>query len=141
MAKIERNKQQCQKTSVFELSKYPKMKNLSLFPFPGKIRSLFAIFGIFLPGNREESQVKGVESKFDEYFFIHVIPDQLPVKSFSSNIFQFCGYRSQRTFQKNFNLDFQFWLGFLVPLLHFLKTYLNLPGAEFNAESSSTNFR
>ena len=30
-----------------------------------------------------------------------------PVKEIGSNIFQFCGYISQRTFQKNFNPDFQ----------------------------------
>ena len=35
-------------------------------------------------------------------------------------IFQFSVYRSQRTFQKN-NTDFQIWLVFLVPFLHFLK--------------------
>ena len=39
-------------------------------------------------------------------------------KNFGSNIFQFCGYRSQWTFQKNFNPDFQIWLVFLVPFLH-----------------------
>ena len=41
---------------------------------------LFAIFGIFLPGNRARSKVKWVGSKFDKYYFIHTIPGQLPVK-------------------------------------------------------------
>ena len=36
------------------------------------------MFGIFLPGNRAGSQVKGVKSKFDKYYFIHTIPGQLP---------------------------------------------------------------
>ena len=53
---------------------------------------------------------------------IHTVPGQLPVKKIGSNIFQFFsgGYISQRTFLKNFNPDFQIWLVFLVPFLHFL---------------------
>ena len=58
------------------------MKSLSPLPFPGKIPLLFAIFGIFLPGNRAGSQVKGAVPKFDKYFFIHTIPGQLSVKRF-----------------------------------------------------------
>ena len=58
------------------------MKSCSPLPFPGKIRVLFAIFGIILPGNTVESQVKGVESKFDKYYFILAIPGQLPAKKF-----------------------------------------------------------
>ena len=106
------------------------MKSFSSLSFSGKIRLLFAIFGIFLPGNRAGSQVKRVESKFDKYYFIDTIPGQLSVKKFGSNIFQFCDCRSQRTFQKNFNLDFQIWLVFLVPFLHFLKTQVKLSDAE-----------
>ena len=56
------------------------MKALSPLPFPGKIRLLFAIFGLFLPGSRTGSQVKGLESKFDKSCFIHTIPGQFPVK-------------------------------------------------------------
>ena len=70
------------------------------------MRLLFAILGVTLPGNTVGSQVKGVESKFDKYYFIHTVPGQLPVKKIGSNIFQFCGYISQRTLQKNFNPDF-----------------------------------
>ena len=44
------------------------MKSLSPLPFPGKLRLLFAIFGIILPGNTVESQVKGEELKFDKYY-------------------------------------------------------------------------
>ena len=106
--------------SVIELSKYVKIKSLSSLPFPGKIGLLLAIFGIFLPENRVGSQVKGGESKFDKYYFIHTIPGQLSVKKFWFKCFQFCGYRSQRTFQKN--LDFQILVVFLVPFLHFYKT-------------------
>ena len=40
-----------------------------------------------------------------------------------------------------FNLDFQIWLVFLVPFLHFLKTSVNLPDAESDAESTVTNFK
>ena len=43
-------------------------------------RLIFAIFGIFLPGNRVGSQVKGVKSKFDKYYFIHTIHGHLPVQ-------------------------------------------------------------
>ena len=43
-------------------------------------------------------------------------------KSFGLNIFQFCSYRSQGTFQKNLKPDFQIRLVFLVPFLHCLKT-------------------
>ena len=50
--------------------------------FPGKMRLLSSVFGISLPENRAGSQVKGVESKFDKYYFIHTIPGQLSVKDF-----------------------------------------------------------
>ena len=43
-----------------------KVKVLSPFPFPGKTRLLFAMFGLLLPGNRVRLQVKGLESKFDK---------------------------------------------------------------------------
>ena len=56
------------------------MNSLSHLPFLGKIRLLFVIFGIFVPGNRAGSEVKGVESKRDKYCFIHTIPGQLPAK-------------------------------------------------------------
>ena len=74
------NKQQCGKISAIELSKYVKIKSLFHLPFPGKIRLLFAIFGVTLPGNTLGPQVKGVESKFDKYYFVHTVPGQLPVK-------------------------------------------------------------
>ena len=77
------------------------MKYLSPLPFPGKMRLLFAIFGIFFPGNRAGLQVKGVESKLDESYFIHMIPSQLPVKTFGSNILQFATIDRKRHLKKN----------------------------------------
>ena len=103
-----RNKQQCGKTSAIELSKYVRIKSLFHLPFPGKIRLLFAIFGVTLPGNTVGSQFKGVESKFDKYYFIYTVPGQLPVKKIVSNIFQFWGQVSQRTFQKTLTQIFKF---------------------------------
>ena len=68
-------------------AKYVKIRALSPLPFPGKIWLLFAIFGLFLPGDRKGSQES--ELKFGKFYFIHTIPGQLPVKkilipSFSS---------------------------------------------------------
>ena len=61
---------------------YPNISNEVFISscLSGKMRLLFAIFGIFLLENRARSQVKAVESKFDKYNFIHTIPSQLPVK-------------------------------------------------------------
>ena len=36
------------------------------FLFPEKTQLLFAIVGLFLPGNRVGLQLKGLESKFDK---------------------------------------------------------------------------
>ena len=49
--------------STIGLSKYIKIKSLSPLPFPEKTGSLFAIFGLFLPGNRVGSKIKVLESK------------------------------------------------------------------------------
>ena len=87
------------------------------------------------------SQVKGVESKFDKYYFIHLIPGQPPVKNFGSNVFQIRDYLSQREFLKKFNPDWQTWLVFLTPFLYLLKIYIVEPDAEFNVESIGTNFK
>ena len=43
------------------------------------------------------------------------------LKDFCSSNFQFCGYRSQRTFQKKCSPHFQILLLYLIPLLHFWK--------------------
>ena len=90
MAEIEKNKQQCGESSAIELPKYGqfkikviivKIKALSLLAFPGKIRLLFAIFGLFSPGNWAGLQVKGLESNFVKIYF-NLFPSQLPVKKF-----------------------------------------------------------
>ena len=69
-------------TSAIELSKYVKISPLS---FQGKIRLIFALFVLFLAGNRVRSQVKSSESKFNVSYFTHTIPGQLPVKKICCN--------------------------------------------------------
>ena len=59
IAEIEKNKHQCRKTSATGLSKYVKIKVLFPLPFPRKIRLIFEIFGLFLPGNRRGHKSKG----------------------------------------------------------------------------------
>ena len=55
------------------------------------MRLLFAIFGIFLAGNRAGPQFKGVESKFEKYYFSYMILGQLPVKKFWFKYFSVLG--------------------------------------------------
>ena len=57
-----------------------KIKALSPLPFPGKIWLLFSKFRLFLPRNRNGSQIKELESKFVKSYLIHTIPSQLSVK-------------------------------------------------------------
>ena len=101
--------------SVIELSKYVKIKSLSSLPFPGKIGLLLAIFGIFLPENRVGSQVKGGESKFDKYYFIHTIPGQLPVKKFWFKYSNFVAIDHRGHFRRTCI----FVCSFLITLFHF----------------------
>ena len=89
------------------------MKSLSPLPFPGKIRLLFAIFGTFLPGNRAGSKVKGVESKFDKYYFIHTIPGQLPAATDHK------GHFNRRNF-KEISTGFSYLADFLGTIPNFL---------------------
>ena len=56
---------------------------------------------------RKQGEVKGSESKCDASFFTHTIPDQVVMKNVCCNTFQFCGYRSQRTFHKNLTQIFE----------------------------------
>ena len=95
-----KNKQLCGKTSAIELSKYIKRKSLFHLPFPGKILLLFAIFGVTLSENTVGSQVKGVESKFDKYYFIHTVPGQLPVKKLVQIFFNFAARYNKGHFRK-----------------------------------------
>ena len=85
--------------SAIGLSKYVKIKALSPLSFPGKIRLLFALFGLFFARKRARPQVGGSESKCDISYFTHTIPCQFPVKKVGSNTFQLCGYRSQKIFK------------------------------------------
>ena len=104
------------------------------------IRLLFAVFGIFLSGNRAGSQVKGEESKFDKYLFIYMIPGQLPVKKILIQIFSsFAAIDQKGHFRKILTRIFKF--GSFYWYLHFLKTIIKLPDAEFNAELIDTDFK
>ena len=72
------------KTSAIQLFNYVKMKSLSHLSLLGKIRLLFAVFGVFLPRNGAWSQVKGVvESKFDKYFIHTILGKKILVQIFS----------------------------------------------------------
>ena len=72
----------------------------------GKNTITFCNIWLFLPGNRDVSQVKGLESKFGKSYFIRTIPDQLPVKSILIPTFS----SFAATDQKSFNPDSQVWL-------------------------------
>ena len=132
------------KISVTRLSKYFKIKALSHLPFLEKFRLLLEIFWLFLPENRAKSKVKGFESKFRKSFFIRMITGQLLLKNVGFNIFQFCSYRSQMTFQKNLDPDFQVWLLWLkfgTTIISFLKKRVRFSDAEFNAKPIGINFK
>ena len=47
----------------------------------------------------------------------------------------------ERHFRNILKRIFKFGCFFLVPRLHFLKRYVRFPDAEFNAESTGTNFK
>ena len=88
------------------------MKSLSILAFPGKIRLLFAIFGIFLAGNKAGPQVKGVESKFEKYYFIYMILGQLPVKKFWFKYFSVLGLQITKNILEKFYPGFSNLVGF-----------------------------
>ena len=62
-------------------------------------------------------------------------------KHFGSNIFQFWSYRSQRTFQENFNWIFKFGCYSWYQAYFFEKKWIRLPHAEFYGESTDNNFK
>ena len=62
------------------------------------------------------------------------------LKHFGSNIFLFCSYRSQRTFQKNFNGILSL-AAFLGTMPTFLKKMNKLPETEFNSGTIDTSFK
>ena len=86
------------------------MKSLSLLPFLGKIRLVFAIFGIFLSGNKARSEDKGVELKFDKYSFIHTINDHLSVKKLVQIFSSFAAIDHKGYFRKIIRGIFEFGL-------------------------------
>ena len=120
------------KTSAAGLSKYFKIKLLSPLSFPGKMQSLFTLFGLVLAGNREGSQ-----SKLDISYFTQTIPDQLPVPVISS----FAAIGHKEHFRKNVAHIFKFccftWYHFYISE----KKSDRFPDAEFNVEAIGTNFK
>ena len=80
MVKIEKISSSAEKLQPLS---YPNMSKWSLYllsTFREKYDYFFVIFRIILPANTAGSQIRGVESKFDKYYFFHLIPGQLPVK-------------------------------------------------------------
>ena len=66
---------------------------------------------------------------------------QLPIKKFCFQHFPVLRLYITKDISEKFNPDFQVWLLFLVPRLHFWKKWVKFLDAEFNAESISTNFK
>ena len=87
---------------------------------------LLALFGLFIGRKQCKATSSRVEIKFDIPISIF---GQLKLKKKNgSSTFQFCGCRSQSTFQKNFKLAFQVWflfkdekacMPFLIVFFHF----------------------
>ena len=118
MAEIEINKQQCRKISA----KYVKNKGLISSSLSGKnmitICNIWAIFARKQGGvTSQRVRIKIWQILFHPHFLVNF----LLKKKIDSDIFYFCGYKSQSTFQKSFNPDSQVSLLFLVPRLHFCK--------------------
>ena len=117
MTEIEKNKY-LRKTLAIEPSKYRKIKALSPLAFPRKIRLLFALFWLFLTGNRPRSKVKGSKSKFEIAYISNTVPGHLSVKKVWFQHFPVLRLRVPKgRFCKNFNLFFQVWLLFPVFLI------------------------
>ena len=108
-------------TSDLGLSKYAKIKALSPFPFGGKIRLLYALFGLFLEGSRAGRKIRESESNFDISFFTHAIPGKLFVKKLWFQHFPVSLLPITKDTSEKFHLDFQVCMLFLVQGLHFWK--------------------
>ena len=80
MTEIGKSKWLPRKTLAIGLSKYRNIKTLSPLAFPRKIRLLFALFWLFLAGNRPRSKVKRSEWKFEIAYFTKAVPGHVPVK-------------------------------------------------------------
>ena len=101
---------------------YPNMSKWNLYllsPFWEKCNYFLQYLKYFYQEKGRCHKSKGLNENLTNTFSSTRFLDNFLQKKFGSNIFQFCGYRSERTFQKNFNPDFQIWLVFLVPFLHF----------------------
>ena len=91
------------------LSKYVKIKAVSLLPFQGKIRLLFALLGLFLAGNRIESQIKRVRIKiWHILFYPHSSWASFCNKSLVSALPSFAAIACKKPFRKNFSQIFKF---------------------------------
>ena len=87
---------------------------------------LFALFGLFIGRKQCKATSSRVKIKFD--IPISIFGQLKCKKKNGSSTFQFCGCRSQSTFQKNFKLAFQVWflfkdekacMPFLIVFFHF----------------------
>ena len=93
-----------------------------LYPLKKKNKITFIQFMAFLDKkNRVWSKVKGLKSKSNTAFHCAINCGLLKTQKVWPPTFYFCDHWSQRTFQKYFNPNFQVWLLFLVPQLHFRK--------------------
>ena len=119
MDEIKKGEEWCGNTSDLRLSKYAKIKALSPFPFWGKIRLLYPIFGLFLEGSRAGQKIRESESNFDISFFPHASPGKLPVKNFRFQHFPVSLLPITENTSEKFDLNFQVWMLFLVQGLHF----------------------
>ena len=75
-------------------------------PFLGKIRLLYALFGLFVEGSRAGRQIRESESKFDISFFTHAIPGKLTVKKFWFQHFPVSRLPITKDISEKFELDF-----------------------------------
>ena len=96
-------------------------------------------FGHFGVKKGAWSKVKGSKSKFDLLIAVSQFLDMFQLKNFGPTIFQFCGYKGQRSFFFNFEPLFQVWLLFWVPHSILESKYLSVPDVEFNSASIDSN--
>ena len=92
-------------------AKYAEKKGRISSPFSWKNMWVhFAIFGLFLAGNRACSQVRGSETKFDIFYFTHMVFEILSYcnKSLVSALSNFTAIGFKGHFLKNFTQIFMF---------------------------------
>ena len=98
------------------------------------MRLLFEVLWLFWAGNKVWLNCEASGSNFDIPYSNLASPQRLNIKSFGSSILEFCCYSDQRTFQLNFNQDFEVCLPFLYRTHIFQERLTKFPDAEFNAE-------